>query len=153
MLIKLCMFIICGWLGALGGADKISKNWRRLGIPILISLVRWNWWGLLLGYPIRMGYGIPCWNDRGSYVGRYFYKLAKKDEYLASIYTRIFFGIIYGICIATVTHNLWPILILGIVVPYFGAIRKKQRQIVAFGTILNIEEIIIWGIVGICACL
>jgi hypothetical protein len=143
------LFLITGFLWAWAGAEGTSKNWRRIGVPIAISLFRWTPWGLLLYLPLSLGYGIPDGTDEGSPIGRFFYRLAKKNEYLASIYTRIFIGILYGICIGVVTGSLVPVAVLGITVPLFGAIIKTEPQVKAFGKVLNTEEFIIGALVGL----
>lgn len=152
-MLKYILIPLCGLLWAWAGADGTSKNWRRMGVPLAISLILWNPWGLLLYIPLILGYGIPCHNDGGSLVGRFFYKLAKKDEYLASLYTRTFIGIVYGLFISLVVWNLFPVVILGITVPLFGAVIKSIPQVKILGKTLNTEEMIIGAFVGCASCL
>ena len=70
---------LCAFLWALGGADKWNKNWRRLGVPIVIcGLIALNQWSLLplisiipFHMTLRIGYGVPCGTDLGSDLGRW----------------------------------------------------------------------------------
>ena len=153
MLIKILLGVTCGFLGAWGGAEGTSKNFRRVGIPVIISLALWNLWGLLLWIPLSMGYGIPCFNDKGSLIGRFFYKLTNESQFWASVFTRMVIGLLCGIIIAFLIGNVLPIPILGTVMPLFGAVIKTEPQVKIFGKVLNTEEMIIWGVTGLCACL
>jgi len=76
---------ICSILGAYAGAEGTSKNWRRIGIPIVLTITAYLTLKnpltlilLLLAIPFAMGHGIPCWNDEGSSIGKFWYDLIKK---------------------------------------------------------------------------
>ena len=157
MIIKILLPIVCGFLGAWGGAEGTSKNWRRVGIPVAIGLALWNPWALTLFMPLIMGYGIPDGPpplDQGSWLGRFFYyKVTNESQLWAAVLTRMSIGIFTGGILAVLTSNIWPIPILGIIMPLFGAIIKTEPQVKIFGKVLNTEEMIIWGVAGICACL
>lgn len=58
--------LLAGWLGAYGGADKTSKNWRRILIPgLLTGFAYSNTESLLvisimaMCFALSIGYGIP----------------------------------------------------------------------------------------------
>jgi len=74
--------LIGGILGAFGGADNTSKLWRRLGLPILISVLafivikQWYVLSIMSLYAVlTIGYGLPCSysGDEGSPLGKFFY--------------------------------------------------------------------------------
>jgi len=157
IILNTILIITCGFLGGWAGAEGTSKNWRRIGIPVIIALAKWNWWGLLSAAPLRLGYGIPDGPpplDQGSLIGRFFYyKVTKENPFWAAVCTRFVIGVLLGGTIAVVVRNIWPIPILGITMPLFGAVIKTEPQIKVFGKVLNTEEIIIYAIMGGCACL
>ncbi len=77
--------LIGGILGAYAGVEGTSKNYRRMGIPILVTMVAFITLKnpltlILLGIyiPFIMGYGIPCFSDEGSMLGKFYYNLIKK---------------------------------------------------------------------------
>lgn len=106
LLSLLALGTVGGLLGAFGGAENTSKGWRRLGIPLIITLsalcIMHNWWVLSImsmAGVLSMGYGMPCfipyWEDEGSTLGQFWFKIASKigqdepKQYLfASILTR-----------------------------------------------------------------
>ena len=93
--ISFILGIVGGLLGAYGGASGTNKNWRRLGIPILITIIALivikHWLVLILMTLIGvlcLGYGIPDVTDSGSPLGRFYYKLTKGNYILTNILTR-----------------------------------------------------------------
>ena len=81
-------------LWALGGAGFLgTKAWRRIGIPMLLSLIllfHYNWLYLVISFLIgfgilTIGYGTPTIapgrhdNDEGSPLGRFAVKLTGSD--------------------------------------------------------------------------
>ncbi len=96
--ITLLSGLICGILWALSGAGY-SKLFRRLGCPFVLLLGHVLFYKSFIPFvsllPIfgvlSLGYGIPSTQppDEGSTLGRFFYKLTKKDEFLANILTRL----------------------------------------------------------------
>lgn len=157
VLIDILLPVTCGFLGAWGGAEGTSKNWRRIGIPVAMSVAWWNPWFLILLLPLRLGYGIPDGPpplDQGSLIGRFFYyKVTKENGFWASVLTRVVIGCLVGGILSAILHNILPIPILGITMPLFGSVIKTEPQVKIFGKVLNTEEMIIWGVAGICACL
>ena len=150
MLIKLLIIalvgVVCGLLGSYAGAENTSKLWRRLGVPLVLTttayLVLRNLWVLsliLIYLPLSQGYGVPCFSDSGSMLGRFWYNLLKKlnstykvyrtfnwekkIQEKASVLTRGTIGLIVclaGISIPIITKN-WLICLLtsiGIILVY-----------------------------------
>jgi hypothetical protein len=92
--------IFGGILGAIGGSG--NKGARRVGIPVTIAGYAYsnthNLWVITIFSMIgalSLGYGIPDDNylidptkDKGSSLGRFFYKLFKGNHVLADIFTR-----------------------------------------------------------------
>jgi hypothetical protein len=145
-LIKFCIAgaigDVCGLLGALGGAENSNKLYRRLGIPlvltILITLTLCLKFGIIglfglctmLLFPIlTIGYGIPSWNgpnnsmdDEGSPLGRFWYKLVKgsitgpdtKAEKKATILTRTTIGILFALVplVIAILSHAWLFYII-----------------------------------------
>jgi len=94
LIISLIIGVISGFLGAWGGADNTSLIWRRVIMPIVLTifgiLVNWNLWfilTMLYFLPLTQGYGIP-WGtpdttgigDRGSFLGRLWYKIINENN-------------------------------------------------------------------------
>lgn len=121
-----------GILGALGGTNNSSKLFRRLGIPILItiiaSLVLNNWLVLSimsLYVMLTIGYGIPdgfIGGDTGSPLGRFWYNLFSFNwEYqniLANVFTRgtvALFSCLTFLSIPIIKSN-WVMYIIGSIV-------------------------------------
>ena len=88
--------LIGGLLGAFAGTNNTSKNWRRVGIPLLLTLcalfILHNWWCILImtmTIGLSLGYAIPSHSDpKGSTIGGFFYKVFKGNNLLANIFTR-----------------------------------------------------------------
>lgn len=95
ILIALGVGVVCGLLGSYAGANKTSLFWRRYIIPIILIIMAYitlqNIWAILLAfliYPLSKGYGIPDETDDGSSLGKFFYNLFNKSEFLANLFTR-----------------------------------------------------------------
>ena len=120
----ICGSIITGLLGALGGADYSSCNYRRFGIPIYLFLGasvlihHWQAMSILLMIGIfYMGYGIPDATDSGSLLGRFCYKLCRGNIFWANTLCRSIIGDLIAttlIPLILIRHNY----VLGIVVCY-----------------------------------
>jgi len=124
---------LCGILGAYGGADGTIKNWRRIVIPVIITIVAYltlhnSLVLILLGIYIAfaMGYGIPDGPpplDQGSIVGRFWYNLFNHNHLLADIFTRGTVGLLVSlflICIPIIKNNWFVYIIssVGVTVTY-----------------------------------
>jgi hypothetical protein len=107
--------ILSGLLGALGGAERSSKLFRRFFLPLMIAgeayRVFHSWYVLsifLMSLVFSIGYGIPDETDAGSPLGRFFYALFKHNMVLANIFTRGTIGCLIGLTLAPIsllTHN------------------------------------------------
>jgi len=106
--------IICGILGSLGGAEKSSKLFRRIGIPLVLLVVysfysRSFWSMLILCYiwPLCTGYGIPDPPDRpnpdkGSPIGRFWLSKTHQNYFMADILTRSTIGTMFAIILGLI---------------------------------------------------
>jgi hypothetical protein len=118
-------------LGAWGGQEK---RWlRRFVYPAILSIyslyIIHNWWVLTI-YTISIwlsiGYGIPCFfgdgnpnNDKGSVLGRFWYKLFNNNELWSNIFTRGTIGL--GICLSVIsppliTHKWLSYILMSIII-------------------------------------
>jgi len=84
---------ISGILGAIGGAG--NKKVRRWGIPLTIASTSWgiehHWTAFLafaLAGPMSIGYGLPGGDDKGSALGRFWYRVCSQHHLSADILTR-----------------------------------------------------------------
>ena len=154
-----------GWLGALGGADKSSKLYRRILIPGLITSYAFSCTESLLVIlimtmcvPISKGYGIPDETDEGSSLGRFFYKLFKGNKLLANIFTRGTLGTWIGVSmfpIPIIKHN-WLSYFLGIIAITIINATISWRNLGSyklFGKQLIWSETLTWGLITLCAIL
>jgi hypothetical protein len=104
---------LISFFGAIGGSENATKDLRRIGIPVTFFLcclwaTKFNPWVVIIliqHFILRLGHGIPCFNDAGSLIGRFFYKLFNSNETFANIFTRGFISTL--IC---VTFIIMPIL-------------------------------------------
>lgn len=98
---------VTSFLWALGGSEDGLKIYRRLGVPLVTSLlcviVQHSWWPALsipMGFAVlSLGYGIPTIQpvDAGSWLGQICFSLAKHDEELAELYCRSIIYILLAI--------------------------------------------------------
>lgn len=154
---------IGGILGALGGADNSSKLWRRLGIPILITIIaliilkHWLVLSIMSLYAIlTIGYGIPDnWDggDKGSPLGRFFFWTIFNGNYnlyahlLADIFTRGTIAILSCLTFLSIPllKSNWITYIIGsiIVVTIYSSLSwRALGSITMFGKSLTWSEII-----------
>ena len=112
-----------GLLGAYSGAEGTSKAFRRFGIPLLVLafsgfyLRDMRVFGvLLMSIPFSMGYGIPSYGvDKGSFLGRFYYKLTKQNHYLTNLLTRGTIGLLVSLSLIVIPiiKGNWLIYIIG----------------------------------------
>lgn len=116
----LVMSLICGLMGAWTGANGSSKLWRRLMIPIVLTVFAYITLNnhlvveMLLMFPVlSIGYGIPTPpNDPGSGLGSFWYKICKGNGLMATGFTRATIGvllIIANMSIPVITGAWWPV--------------------------------------------
>lgn len=90
---------LISFFGAIAGSEGTSKDWRRLGIPLVLlpcaiysTMSIWSLFILVQHFVFRLGHGIPTFikdfEDDGSLLGRFFYYTLGKNELLANIFTR-----------------------------------------------------------------
>lgn len=146
--------IIAGLLGALGGAEKSSKLFRRLGIPILIfisALLLKKYAEFLIFFYIPifyLGYGIPDNTDKGSILGRFFFKLFN-NTLLADIFTKLIITVLFSFILISIAIFNHKINLLYITIPItiashviFGAFIQNICMIKFFNRDLNVVEIL-----------
>ena len=150
--------LLTGILGTYAGADGTSKAWRRLGIPILLSIFTQNAWYLLLFAPLCIGYGrFDISDDRPSTIGKFVHKITQKP-----LYEDILIRLIVSICVFSVLlplaiqiHSIPRFCGLGAIYVavevLFGAIIKGEGEISVFGHHYLLEEFIRFAILGACA--
>lgn len=124
---------IIGFLGTFAGSEGTSKNWRRIGIPLIFTVcalieLKSLWVILLMTISawLSMGYGIPDDNypvsgDSGSTLGRFWtmlfrkYTTIYKAHRLADYCTRATIGLLISISflVIPVLKSNWIFYFLG----------------------------------------
>jgi len=110
--------LITGLLGSFGGAEQTIKNWRRIGIPVIFTIIALvfiqHWLVLSILAMIGVfciGYGLPeedpRWGlDEGSVIGRFWYYFFKKKtkhyELWANLLTRGVIGAVLGLSLVSI---------------------------------------------------
>ena len=86
-LLLILVTLVEGWLGAYAGADKTSKNWRRIGVPAIVTIIAYFVFNqmraiflMTRSIVLSMGYGCPDSGDEGSGIGKYWYEKFKGDK-------------------------------------------------------------------------
>ena len=112
-----------GLLGAYSGAEGTSKAFRRFGIPLLVLAFSGFYlrdirvFGvLLMSLPLSMGYGVPSpGEDKGSFIGRLYYKLTKSNHYLTNLLTRGTVGLLISLSLIVIPiiKGNWLVYIIG----------------------------------------
>jgi hypothetical protein len=156
----LVLSVIAAVLGAMGGAEHLNKNFRRVGVPIVTSIlgliVLRSLWSIMLmarSAALSLGYGPPDPTDpKPSALGAFWYKIWKGNLKLTNIFTRMTVGItecITMITIAILTGNwlLYCIASLFIIANHitFGAIVTGEGTYTLFGKTLLKEESYLHG--------
>ena len=166
--------LITGFLGALGGAHDYPKRIRKIGIPILLFLLAilfiknlWVITILLMIAPLSLGYGIPSpEGDKGSDIGRFFFKLCKQNYKYADILTRGTIALLTSatlIIIPILRENWAPywaaaFIIFGMDILFGGDAFIKSEgtfKVKLFGKEieLGVEEVIRYGVLGLMSAL
>ena len=147
-----------GLLGAWGGAEGTNKLWRRLGIPLLITIIAFiilKSWIVLsimsLSIILSIGYGIPGNYDDGSPLGRFFYELFsinwKYQHIRADVFTRgtiAFLSCLTFLSIPLIKSN-WITYIIGSIVTivvYSTCSWRTLGSVTIFGKSLIWSEIV-----------
>ena len=162
--------IVCGLLGSYAGSAGTLKLWRRAGIPIILTtfacLYLWHLAPLslvLLFLVLSQGYGIPCYNDSGSLVGRFIYNLLKKyadflSEFETQKYASILTRGIIGLLVCLVTSSIpiitghWISYVLcsiSIISIYAGLSWRSLGSFTFLKKSLTVSELIIYLAIGV----
>jgi hypothetical protein len=158
--------ILGGLLGALGGADKSSKSYRRFVLPALLTSFAYSNTESLLVISVMamcgalsIGYGIPGVGypenttvDSGSAIGRFFYKLFKKNHLVADIMTRATIGLLIAvsfISLPIIKHNwiIYSACSLGIILTNGLLSWRNLGGYKLFGKDLIWSETLTWGLI------
>lgn len=144
---------IGGLLGAYGGAKDTNKLWRRLGIPIFITVIALIMLkhclvlSIMSLFPVlTIGYGIPDINDSGSPLGRFWYKFFIRHT-TVDAFTRgtvAFLSCLTLLSIPLLKSN-WIMYIIGSIVTiavYASLSWRSLGHITIFGKNLIWSEII-----------
>lgn len=161
LILLFVLFIVTGFLAAWTGAGG-QKFLRRYIIPVILTVIglfiikRFDIL-LLMAYciPLSLGYGIPDPPDKGSMIGKFWYKLLKTDR-KAAIATRGTIGIIEAVIISVIPFiygnagawALWAwastLVIANNIL--WGDLVDNEGEVKIFGKQLLIEEFLIHGL-------
>jgi hypothetical protein len=170
------IMVIGAVLGALGGAEKSNKSFRRVLIPLILTGFAYlNTESILVLTIMSMcgalsiGYGIPSYEvvggieppvrtDEGSIIGSFFYKLFKGNLILSDIFTRGTIGILIGlslISIPLIIHNylIYVMGCIGIILTNSLVSWQNWGQYTLFNRKLNWSDTINWGLITLFAVL
>jgi len=160
--------LLGGLLGAIGGSG--DKPARRIGIPVTIAGYAYsnlhNLWVITIFSMIgalSLGYGIPDDNyltdptkDKGSSLGRFFYKLFKGNHKLADIFTRGTCGILVALSLLSlpIIKGNWIVYgigSLGIILTNALLSWRNLGTFKLFGKELSWIEFATWGLITLLA--
>ena len=157
--------VITGLLGAYAGADKTSKAWRRVGIPLLFGILTYiishsliiSLSVLSLFIVLSMGYGIPDSSDEGSSLGRFWYNILDKNEFRATMATQTTIATLEMLCLIPIAIHFetgllafYGLLLLNLLSRVILTYAKPMLTIFTFfGKDLLQEEFIRYAILGL----
>ena len=159
--------VLGGLLGAMGGADKSSKSYRRFVLPALLTSFAFSNTQsvfvitvMAMSGALSLGYGIPSYTDdveetsydAGSFLGRFFYKLFKKNHLVADIMTRATIGLLIAvsfISLPIIKHNwiIYSACSLGIILTNGLISFRNFGSYKLFGKELSWVETINWFLI------
>lgn len=112
---------LSGLMYAIAGSDHTPKQVRRFGIPVLLTFVSWlfskNIWVLTCLFSIfvfHIGHGIPSpvyqvgssvplyYNDKGSALGRFWYKIFKGNHRITDYFVRGCKAFLFALCFISI---------------------------------------------------
>lgn len=153
IILALIISALAGLLGALGGAAKSSKTYRRFLIPVILlilglclknysSALILLWIGVL-----SLGYGIPDETDKGSALGRFWHKICIKNHFWTNFCVKLTLGILFSLILFIIALIRKPLCVFFISAPIaiasqvvFGALIKGLGEFNFFGKkIIGIE--------------
>jgi len=160
--------LLGGLLGAIGGSG--NKPARRIGIPVTLAGYAYsntqNLWVITICSMIcvlSIGYGIPDVDylidptkDKGSFLGRFFYKLFKGNHVLADIFTRGTCGLLIALSLISIPiiKDSWMIYggcSLGIILTNALLSWRNLGTFKLFGKELSWVEFATWGLITLLA--
>jgi len=160
-----CLPIMGGILGALGGAERSNKAFRRVFIPLALSGYAYVNLENIFVFTIMsmcgafsIGYGIPDNGDEGSALGRFWMKIFKNNHLLADIFARGSIGYLIAlslISIPIIKHN-WIIYLIyakGIILTQALLSWRNLGQYTLFNRKLNWSETLTYGLITLFAVL
>ena len=157
---NLSLSTIVGLLSAYAGADNSSKIWRRLAIPLIITSVAYLQLESILVLTIlsmcgvfSLGYGIPGDGDKGSGLGRFWYKLTMRNHLLSDILTRGTVAIALScslLSIPIITKEWYNFLIGSLLIILINSTLSYQNwgRFSLFGTKLCWSDFINYGLIS-----
>ena len=159
---KTLILILTGLLGCWAGAEHTTKGWRRVGIPIVLSITAYFYMGffgllyLLLFAPLCLGYGrFDPTDDKPSTIGLFAYKLLPTKPMLQDVLIRftvslLVWASLLGVAIVRGTWLMYGVLGAVYVITniLFGALIEKEGMFKLFGKDLLWEEAIIYACLG-----
>lgn len=152
--------LIAGVLGAMGGAEHLNKNFRRVGVPIVTSLLGFiilhSLWSIMLmarSAGLSLGYGMPGPSDpKPSSIGGFWYKIFNGNLKLTRSFTRFTVGLVECImmCTIPILTGAWGLYIISSLLVIanhitLGAIVTGEGTYKLFGKTLLKEESYIHG--------
>lgn len=158
--------LVAGLLGAWGGAENTSKSWRRILIPILLSIIgiifTQSWIPIIILlwiFVFSAGYGVPDETDEGSDIGAFWYKITKGNSRLTDILTRGTIGLLFAIVLSIISlfKGNWGILIITGSLCVLGSVGsllfRKLATFKLFGKQLTWDEFGVNSILGLAGLL
>jgi len=102
--------ILCGVLGALGGAENSNKVFRRWFIPLVLggfAYVQlenaWVFTTMGLTFLYSLGYGMPCPSDpKPSILAKFFYDLVNGNLFWTNVLARGTIGMFVSLCFISI---------------------------------------------------
>jgi hypothetical protein len=160
--------IFGGVLGAIGGSG--NKGARRVGIPVILAGYAYsrveNIYVVTICSMIgalSCGYGIPDENyltdptkDKGSALGRFYYKLFKGNHVLADIFTRGTVGVLIALSLISIpilkdNWIIYGVCSLGIILTNALLSWRNLGTFKLFGKELSWVEFATWGLITLFA--
>ena len=157
ILLGLVVSILSGFLWAYGGAEGTSKNWRRLGVPILLfyfsSLLTGVWLkplicAVVLYIGTTLPYGIPSPQDDGGDIGKFWYFITH-NIVQTNILTRATVGVFYGVIAKSPIGFIFILINTVLWGAIMGNLRPIEIDIFGWKPYINSTEFLIGLGVGI----
>lgn len=129
----LLLIPLCAFLWWLGGAEGYSKAYRRMGVPVVLCsaiAISLRSWIPLASMPaffgvLSIGYGIPWYDDPGSFLGRVVCRVFRLDPvtygydlWKADLIVRGIIGLLIGLSMGSLyfVAPFWKWFVMAIIV-------------------------------------